>query len=130
MEHGKMVILNGKIIYFNDEVYEGDVKNKEKNDYGVMIYYNGNEYKRNQKNNKRNLEGELINKKDNKKLNEIGYELKNGIIEYSNGEKYNGKINKNKRNGEGAMEYKNIGEYNDHWENIKKKGYGVWTRND
>ncbi len=38
MEHGKMVILNGKIIYFNDEVYEGDVKNNEKIDYGVMIY--------------------------------------------------------------------------------------------
>ena len=80
MEHGKMVILNGKIIYFNDEVHEGDVKNNEKNDYGVMIYYNGNEYKRNWKNNKRNQEGESTNKKDNKKLNEIGYQLQFQVL--------------------------------------------------
>jgi hypothetical protein len=72
------ILINGKIIFKNKDIYEGNLLNE------IIKYLNGNEYN-----------GECVNNKKEGK----------GIMKYLNGDEYNGDWKEDLRNGFGKMKY-------------------------
>lgn len=137
-----------RIEYENGNVYEGKIKNGERNGYGKMIYANGNTYEGEWKGNKRNghgknyswlctYEGEW---KNNQEDGQGKCTLINGMViegEWKNGKMngrgkcinidgsiYEGEWKAGLPNGQGKMIYADGAIYEGSWQNSKRNGYG------
>ena len=99
----------GYFVYFNDNIYEGEMKNNIKHGKGTLYLTDNSKY-----------EGSW--------LNDRSYGL--GKFSYSNGDIYEGEWINNVKHGQGTYIYMDGSKYEGEWKNNKKDGYGIFNLND
>jgi hypothetical protein len=126
-----------KIIFPNDDIYEGEIENNLPHGNGTMIYKDGAKYTGNWKNGKK--EGYGIYEFSNDDKNKIYSGLFEndeicglGLIVYTDNTFYQGEFKRGKCEGYGKYIFDGGNIYEGEWKNEKMEGYGkyIFTNGD
>jgi hypothetical protein len=116
---------NGKKIYTNGDVYEGEWKRNYKEGKGKMIYANGDIYEGEWDYDHHSEQGEMIYENGDIFEGRWYKTPRDGIMKYANGDVYKGGFLENTEScGLGEMIYRNGDVYKGFWLNGKKNGQG------
>jgi len=132
LEKKEQIPIKVRIVYVNDDVYEGEVDSQGlKEGWGIYLYSNNEKYEGFWQNNKIHGYGKYLFRAGENYEGDW-YEGRKegvGILKFNQGDRYEGEFYKDEFDGKGTFFYSNGDKFEGEWKTGKKHGQGtLWGK--